>query len=242
MKHSHSLCLLLLLSLSLWECQGQVPKQEKKEIVTGSVALNRKVVWSFSPCGDIQVNDKKLQLGKTLKEWVAALGPYDRYSHPWHDAYTWDKYGLIALTEFKKDTIFQMHIVFHFESDRDSNDYHPIEDSIHIEAIRAEISARPKPVFSGGVLLDSVVLGRGMSIKEFNNLSDNSNRAFRFRKDIFPHRFSFYPRDCPSPIAYVVELSENFKDVEQIIVDNLPNTVWNIEQELKQEEAEKQKY
>jgi hypothetical protein len=205
------------------------------------VPVNQKVLWSFSPCGDIQVNDKKLQLGKTVKEWVTILGPYDRFNRLMNDVYTWDKYSLMAVAKWNKDTVIQMHIVFHFESDRDTNNYDPIEDSIHIQAIREEISARPKPVLSGGVLLDNVVLGRGMNIKEFNQLSESNNRAFRFRKDIFPHRFSFYPRDCPSPVTYVVELSKNFKDVKQIIVDNLPNTVWNIEQELKQEEA-KQKH
>jgi hypothetical protein len=220
-----------------------VPKQEAKEIIAGSVAVNQKVVWSFSPCGDIQVNDKKLELGKTVKEWVTILGPYDRYNRLMNDAYTWDKYGLIAVTDWNKDTVSQMHVVFHYESDRDPADYAGRNDvdSIIMRSIQAEISARPKPVLSGGVLLDGVVLGRGMSIKEFNHLSESNSRAFKFTKDIFSHRYSFYPNDCSSPIRYYVELSEDFKDVEQVFINGDKYARWEIEQEEKAEAA-KQKH
>lgn len=235
---------LLFLSLALFSCQvessGQETK-ETKEVIEGTVPVNRKVLWKFSPCGDIQVNDKKLKLGTTLKEWVAKLGPYDRFNRLMTDVYTWDKYGMMAATDWKKDTIIQMHIVFHYESDRDSNQYDPNEDMLHIEAIRAQIAARPTPVFDGGVLLDGVVLGRGMNIKEFNQLSRDNNRSFYFSKNIFPHRYSFFPDDCPTPTAYTIQLSADFKDVEQIFIDNSSNAVWEVEQELKQEKIDEEK-
>ena len=213
-------CLLLpLLLLLLTHCQGQPSGQEKQAVIAGKVPLNRKVQWKFAPCGEIQVNDKKLRLGTTMKEWLATLGPYNRFNQVMNDVYTWDQYGLMAVTRWHKDTVFQMHVVFHYESDRNTNHYHPIEDKIHIQSIREEIAARPKPVFEGGVLLDNVVLGRGMSIKEFNQLSESNNRVFEFSKDIFPHRYSFYPNDCPTPTMYIVELSKDFNDVEQIIVE-----------------------
>jgi hypothetical protein len=160
-----------------------------------------------------------------------------------HNVYTWDQYGLIAMTRWHKHTVFQMHVVFHYESDLNPNDYAGSDhaDSVIMEGLQEEISARPKPVFEGGVLLDNVVLGRGMSIKEFNQLSQSNNRAFEFSKDIFPHRYSFYLDDCPTPIRYYVQLSEDYKDVEQVFVNSNVYGRWEFEQELKREEAEQEK-
>jgi hypothetical protein len=91
-------CLRLpLLSLLLTHCQGQPSDQEKQTVIEGKVPLNRKVQWKFSPCGDIKVNDKKLRLGTTLKEWVATLGPYNRFNRVMNDVYTWDQYGLMGV-------------------------------------------------------------------------------------------------------------------------------------------------
>lgn len=238
--------LLGFTALFILQACGQTAVTENHESVTeGNVKLNRDVLWKFGSCGTIRVNGITLSMRETVADWVKKLGPYDRFNRLWSDCYTWDNYGLIASCDTKRDTIEQMHIVFHFKTEINGKIIENLKDTVKLindpyyndpsySFYRKEIFARPHPFFQGGVLLDGVVLGRGMSIKEVNALFRKSGKSIEFFQDNhMTHVWQYYP-DCDFPLLFNIEVSEDYKDIEQLYVNAKSNLIFELRQKQKE--------
>lgn len=204
-----------------------------KNIIAGKVPFNEKIQWRFSPCGELLCNGMALRLSQTVAEWDKILGKHDRYNELMNDVYTWDKYGLMAVTEPQGDTIHQLHIVFNFKPIQDTLDLIERQgpDTAVISSIRAAIYARPRPFFEGGILLDSVVLGKATTVKEFNELSEKNHRQFRFHQDAsFKNVYAFFSRNCGAPRRFEVHLSEDQQWIDELVVDDYENIISQVDQ------------
>ena len=191
----------------------------------GKVKLNRQVTWNFTPC-EVSVNGVAVSMSELVKDWVGKIGPFSRDVYK---CYVWDKYGLMVAGSIdEKDTLTQMHIVFNYSTfhHRTGRALQFASDSIYLSTeskddrmlIIEELASRPNPRFNGGVLMDSIVLGRGMRIEEFNQLSEKYHRHIQFHQDRHFHHIWEYNSPC-QPWSYFVEVSEDYSDIEQVWVE-----------------------
>lgn len=130
--------LLVLLSF-LWlvsACQSE----------SNSVSLNEQHRIAIDGNG-IRYNEGNVELGKSVEEWIAALGVYSRKIEKGSDLYVWDEMGVFLYTLPGDDKVNSMVVIF--------------QDYKH-QAVQTE------QVFANSILLDGALIHKNAKIENIN--------------------------------------------------------------------------
>jgi len=149
-----------LLSAAEKELKQSELLKKKADVV---IEVNQKHRFELSPC-EYKYNGKVFRLGGDIQELIDVFGPYDRHID-YATAYVWDHIGFGVLCHHQTEKTVEMSICFDCCEWTDPNN---LEGTL------------PKHCFQGGIIVDGIPFGNGLTMLQFNHKLDQVGSSIKF--------------------------------------------------------------